>query len=57
MPMYCTEEMATILAENGYTIYFYNGGTECDVFFGDCLMHTFEGTYALYNWMCDCELL
>jgi hypothetical protein len=21
------------------------------------LLHTFEGEYALYNWMCDCELL
>ena len=57
MPMYCTEEMAIILAENGYTIYIYNDGTECDVFFDGRLLHTLEGTYALYNWMCDCELL
>ena len=55
--MYCTEEMAIILAENGYTIYIYNDGTECDVFFDGRLLHTLEGTYALYNWMCDCELL
>lgn len=57
MPMYCTEEMVSILTEHGYTIYLYNGGTECDVFFEGRLIHTFEGTYALYNWMCDCELL
>lgn len=57
MPMYCTEEMMIILTNHGYKVYFYNGNTECDVFMGSHLMHTFEGTYALYNWMCDCELL
>lgn len=57
MPMYCTEEMMTILTNHGYKVYFYNGNTECDVFMGSHLMHTFEDTYALYNWMCDCELL
>ena len=55
--MFYTEEMKQALTAAGYKIYFYNGNTECDVFMGGHLMHTFEGEYALYNWMCDCELL
>jgi hypothetical protein len=56
-PMFCTDEMKKVLESHGYKVYFYNGGTECDVFMGGHLLHTFEGEYSLYNWMCDCELL
>lgn len=55
--MFCTDEMFRVLESHGYKVYFYNGGTECDVFMDGHLLHTFEGEYALYNWMCDCELL
>lgn len=55
--MFCTDEMFRILDKEGYQVYFYNGGTECDVFLDGRLLHTFEGEYGLYNWMCDCELL
>ena len=55
--IYCTETMLDTLNKYGYKVYFYNGNTECDVFMGCHLLHTFEGRYSLYNWMCDCELL
>ena len=55
--MFYTHEMENALTAAGYRVYFYNGNTECDVFLGGRLLHTFEGEYSLYNWMCDCELL
>jgi len=55
--MFYTHEMEAILTAAGYKVYFYNDQTECDVFMGGHLLHTFEGRYSLYNWMCDCDLL
>lgn len=55
--MFYTDEMKKILNERGYKVYFYNDGTECDVFMSGHLIHPLEGEYSLYNWMCDCFLL
>lgn len=55
--MFYTKGMLRILKAHGYEVRFYNGGTECDILIGGLLLHTLEGEYGLYNWMCDCELL
>lgn len=54
--MFCTDEMKKILAASGYVVNFYNGD-ECDIFYRGLYLHTVEGEYGLYNWMCDCEML
>ena len=56
--MMYTEEMEAILKEHDYSVHFFCNGDECDIFHQGRYIETLEGgTYTLYNWMCERELL